>query len=307
MTARLTTRLRSRVMEDSRILLLPGAPNALLARVLEDSGCEAIYVSGAGVSNSFLGFPDSGFLTVTELAQHVAAIREAVAVPLVVDADTGFGNALNVWRSVRTLEGAGANAIQIEDQSTPKRCGHFDGKAIITSSEMVGKIHAATDARDDDDLLLVARTDARAELGLSEACDRANSYREAGADVVFIEAPHDGAELRAIPRLAKGPLLVNMVEGGRTPLMGLDELNRLGYSIVLYANSAMRGAISGAQRITEHLLSHGDTRAIEGEMVAWDERQRLVRKDHFDRMDSRYGEFEAGWPPHPSPNEDTSV
>ena len=281
--------LWSRVMEKSKVLLLPGAPSALLARILEDAGSEAVYISGAGVTNTLLGLPDAGFLTLSELAQHVAAIREAVTIPLVVDADTGFGNAMNTWRTVRALERAGANAIQIEDQTTPKRCGHFEGKAVIAPSEMVGKIHAAVDARDDDRLLLVARTDALADFGVGEACDRANRYREAGADVVFIEAPRTRDELEVIPKSVKGPILVNMVEGGRTPILGLEDLDQLGYSIVLYANSAMRGAISGAQRVVKHLLHHGDTRGVEGEMATWSERQRLVRKEYFDAMEIRYG------------------
>lgn len=185
-------------------LLLPGAPNALTARILEAVGFEAVYVSGAGVSNSFLGSPDIGLLTMPEIADHVAAIRDVVDIPIVVDADTGFGNALNVQRTVRVLERAGANAIQLEDQVTPKRCGHFDGKDVIDAAEMVGKIKAAVDARVDDQLLIVARTDARAEFGLDVACDRAARYLEAGADVIFVEAPHNREELAEIPRRVPG-------------------------------------------------------------------------------------------------------
>src|SRR6266851_5229752 len=245
--------LRERIQRQNDPLLLPGVPNALTARVLENVGFEAIYVSGAGVSNTFLGAPDVGLLTLSEMAVQVAAIRDAIDLPLVVDADTGFGNALNVQRTVRSLERAGANGIQIEDQVAPKRCGHFDGTSVIEASEMVGKIHAAADARDDQDLLIIARTDARAELGIEEACDRARRYLAAGADVAFVEAPRDRGEMAMIPREAPGRHLINMVEGGLTPILPLADLGKLGYAIVLYANTAMRAAIAGMQKAANAL------------------------------------------------------
>ncbi|MGH3098793.1 MAG: isocitrate lyase/PEP mutase family protein [Streptosporangiales bacterium] len=285
----LNRRLRERVGRPADPLLLPGAPNALTARVLEEAGFEAVYVSGAGVTNSFLGAPDVGLLGLSEIAAHVAAMREAVDVPLVVDADTGFGNALNVQRTIRELERAGANAVQLEDQVTPKRCGHFAGKSVIDAGEMTGKVRAAVDARTDDDLLVIARTDARAELGLAEACDRANRYVEAGADAAFVEAPRDRDELALIPRKVPGPHVVNMVEGGLTPILPLSELGELGFTIVLYANTAMRAAIAGMKKAAADLRRQGDSLALSVDIASWEERQDLVRKGTYDERAERYG------------------
>jgi 2-methylisocitrate lyase-like PEP mutase family enzyme len=279
--------LRDRIGRPGDPLLLPGAPNALTARVLEDAGFEAVYVSGAGVSNSFLGAPDLGLLTLTEIAAHVAAIREAVGVPLVVDADTGFGNALNVQRAVRTLERAGADAIQLEDQVLPKRCGHFAGKAVIDAAEMVGKIHAAVDARASDRTLIVARTDARAELGLDEACDRAAAYMAAGADLAFVEALHDRGEMERAIAVVPGPHLANMVEGGSTPVLPLAELAVIGFAVVLYANTTMRAAITAMQVAAAQLLECGDSVGLE--IASWQVRQDLVRKPRYDELDALYG------------------
>ena len=281
--------LRERISRSRDPLLLPGAPNALTARILEAVGFEAIYLSGAGVSNTFLGSPDIGLLTMPEIADHVAALRDAIEIPIVVDADTGFGNAINVQRTVRVLERAGANAIQLEDQITPKKCGHFDGKAVIDTVEMVGKIKAAADARIDDDLILIARTDARAEFGLDEACQRAQRYLDAGADVIFVEAPHDRDELAEIPKRVAGRHVVNMVEGGLTPILPLADCRDLGFSIVLYANTAMRAAITGMTRAATTLLEAGDSLAMADQIASWDRRQSIVRKDHFDQLDLYYG------------------
>jgi 2-methylisocitrate lyase-like PEP mutase family enzyme len=187
------------------------------------------------------------------------------------------------------LERAGANAIQLEDQVTPKRCGHFDHKGIIHTQEMVGKVKAAVDARADDNVMIIARTDARAEFGLEEACERAQRYQAAGADVMFIEAPHDLAELAAIPRLVSGAHVANMVEGGLTPIVPLAELAEFGFSIVLYANTAMRAAIASMQSVAAELLRVGDSSGLTDRIASWAERQALVRKDKFDRLDLYYG------------------
>jgi 2-methylisocitrate lyase-like PEP mutase family enzyme len=288
-----SARLRGRIQAGSSPLLLPGAPDALTARMLEDLGAEAVYVSGAGISNKFLGMPDVGLLTLTELVSHVSAMRDAVELPLVVDADTGFGNAMNVRRTIRNLERAGASAIQLEDQVMPKRCGHFVGKSVVTAEEMVQKIYSATDSRIDDDLLIIARTDARAEHGLAEACARARAYLEAGADIIFIEAPQNVAELREIPRLVPGPHIVNMVEGGQTPILPLAELTELGFSVILYANAVMRGGLLGMRRVAEHLLEKGDTLDVQDQMVTWTERQALVRKDAIDELEDSYAALAA--------------
>jgi 2-methylisocitrate lyase-like PEP mutase family enzyme len=269
-------------------LLVPGAVNALAARIIEDAGFEAIYITGAGISNSYLGIPDLGLLTLTELADHVAAVRDVVSLPLIVDADTGFGNALNVGRTVRILERRGASAIQIEDQVFPKRCGHFDNKRVIARGEMIQKIHAASDARQDRDFIIIARTDARAVLGFDEAIDRALKYFEAGADVTFVEAPQSMEEIAAIPNRILCPQMINMVVGGRTPLIGLEDLKRLNYSIAIYANTALQGAIQGMQIVLKHLYEHGSVTDVLDHLATFHERQRLVGKRVYDELEKKY-------------------
>lgn len=281
-------RLRELLVSDDGPLILPGAPNALTARMAEESKFKAVYVSGAGITNSYLGMPDLGLLTLTELAAHVAAMADAVSIPLVVDADTGFGNALNVQRTVRALERAGASAIQIEDQVSPKKCGHFAGKEVVPAAEMVGKIHAAVDARDDEDLLIVARTDSRAIEGIDAACERLAKYHEAGADILFLEAPRSVEEMKHLTTQVPGIHIANMVEGGLTPLMTKRELAESGFSIGLYANAPMRGAMVGMRSVLEHLSLHGDTKAAGDLVIGWSERQSLVRKPEFDRLELLY-------------------
>jgi 2-methylisocitrate lyase-like PEP mutase family enzyme len=275
-------------------LILPGAPDALGARVIEALGFEAVYITGAGVTNARLGVPDLGLITLTELADTVEAVREAVAIPIVVDADTGFGGPLNVRRTVQMLERRGANAIQLEDQQFPKRCGHFAGKDVIPALEMVAKLHAALDARGDDALLIIARTDARQMLGLEAALERAELYREAGADVIFVEAPESSDELAEIGRRLDGPLLVNVVEGGATPQLPADELGALGFAIVLYANAALRGAVRGMEVVLEHLRRTGSTLGALEAMIGWEQRQELVGKPFFDELSERYATPEDG-------------
>jgi 2-methylisocitrate lyase-like PEP mutase family enzyme len=269
-------------------LLLPGAPDALTARVIEALGFEAVYITGAGVTNARLGVPDLGLITLSELADTVEGVREAVALPIVVDADTGFGGPLNVRRTVQTLERRGANAIQLEDQTFPKRCGHFTGTEVIPVAEMVAKLDAALDARADESLLIIARTDARQMLGLEAALERAALYREAGADVIFVEAPRTADELAEIGRRIDAPLVVNMVEGGATPQLSAGELSALGFAIVLYANAALRGAVHGMQAVLEHLKRTGSTAGALQQMIGWEERQRLVGKPLFDALSERY-------------------
>jgi 2-methylisocitrate lyase-like PEP mutase family enzyme len=279
--------LRDLVGRRGRALLLPGAADALAARVIEAVGFEAVYVSGAGVTNAMLGLPDLAFLTLTELAAQVEAIRDAVEIPIVIDADTGFGGPLNVRRTVQALARRGADAIQLEDQESPKRCGHFDDKRVLPAQEMVAKIQAAVDARPSDRLLIVARTDALETEGLEAALDRASTYREAGADVTFVEAPRTRDELAAIGRLP-GHQIVNVVEGGKTPVLPTQELEEMGFGIVLYANSALRGAIHGMRNVLEHLHRERSTLGTLDSLAGWEERQAIVRKDEFEWLARRY-------------------
>jgi 2-methylisocitrate lyase-like PEP mutase family enzyme len=280
-------RLRE-LLRRRKAVLLPGAANALTARVIEDLGFEAIYVTGAGVTNTFLGMPDIGLISVSELAAHVAAMRDAVALPLIVDADTGFGNAINVGRTIKTLERAGANAIQLEDQDFPKRCGHFSGKHVIPREEMVQKIRAAADARTDPDLVIMARTDAIAVNGFDDAMERARAYIEAGADMTFVEAPRSKEQIADIPKRLAVPQLINIVAGGLTPMIPLDELERLGYAVVLYANAALQASVAGMQNVLGQLKERGSLAGLSSELASFEERQRLVLKPQFDALEKKY-------------------
>ncbi len=269
-------------------VLLPGAANALTARIIEDIGFKAIYVTGAGVTNTFLGLPDIGLISMTELASHVSAIREVVSLPLIVDADTGFGNPLNVARTIRVLERSGANAIQLEDQEFPKRCGHFAGKSVIASAEMVQTIHSAVDARIDRDLVIIARTDAIAANGFDDAMERAAAYIEAGADMTFVEAPRTREQIAEIPKRLAAPQLINIVAGGLTPMIGIDELEGMGFSMILYANAALQASIAGMQKVLGHLKEHGSLDGVSAQLASFEERQRLVGKSRFDALEKKY-------------------
>lgn len=279
--------LRS-LVNAKRGALVPGAFNALSARVIADLGFEAIYITGAGVTNMHLGLPDMGFMGLAEIAEQTSRIRDAVEVPLIVDADTGFGNALNVRHTIRTLERAGADCVQLEDQVSPKRCGHFNGKAVIGADEMIGKIKAAVDARRSDDLLIMARTDARAIDGFDAAVERAQHYAEAGADILFVEALESADEVRRLPRFVHAPLLMNMVIGGKTPIANADELAQFGYGIVLYANAALQGALAGMQRALTVLRDQRHLNEDPALVAPFKERQRLVGKELIDELEQRY-------------------
>jgi len=284
-----TTRqtLRRKVNE-KRGLLVPGAFNAMSARIIADQGFEAVYLTGAGLTNMYYGLPDLAFIGLRDVADHTARIREAVEIPLIVDADTGFGNALNVRHTVKTLERAGADAIQLEDQLFPKRCGHFSGKSVAPLEEMVGKIKAAVDARTDPDFLIIARTDSRAVHGFDHAIERARRFAEAGADVLFIEATQDGDEVSRLPPMFELPQLVNLVIGGKTPVLAAAELGRLGYGIVLYANAALQGAVAGMQRALRTLQKEGRLDEDAAIVAPFAERQRLVDKALYDALEAKY-------------------
>lgn len=279
--------LRSAV-EQRRALLVPGAANALTARVIQDAGFDAVYVTGAGVANTLLGVPDIGLVTLTEMVQTVEAIGEICSLPMIVDIDTGFGNAINTRRTVRLLERAGACGLQIEDQVFPKKCGHFDGKGVIPVAEMVTKVKAAVDARDDRNLLIMARTDARAIEGMDAALDRAQRYIEAGADLTFVEAPVSEAEMRAITGGLAVPQVANLVVGGRTPLLPQAALAEIGFAMVLYANAPLQAAMRAMSEVLGALRRDGGLDAVQDRLAGFGERQRLVDKAAYDTLEKRY-------------------
>ncbi len=277
-----TTHALQEIVARRSAVQVPGAANALFARVIEDLGFEAVYVTGAGIANMHLGAPDIGLTTLTEIADTVAAMADAVALPLIVDADTGFGNAINVVRTVRVLERSGAAGLQIEDQVFPKKCGHFAGKDVIPLAEMVQKVKAAVDTRRDQDLQIIARTDARAVEGLDRAIERAHAFVEAGADVVFVEAPTSTAELARIAREIKAPHVANIVFGGKTPDPGRAELAKMGFSLVLYANAALQAALKAAIDVLGALKRDGSLEGVAEQLMSFEERQRLVKKSSWD-------------------------
>ena len=287
MTTSTRSLLRSKV-EQKRGLIVAGAFNAMSARVIADQGFEAVYLSGAGLTNMYYGLPDLAFMGLRDVAEHAARIRDVVDIPLIVDIDTGFGNALNVRHTVRTLERAGADAVQIEDQLFPKRCGHFSGKSVAPAEEMLAKIAAAADARTDPDFLIIARTDSRAVHGFEHAIERAQRFAEAGADILFVEALESVDEVRRAPLLFKQPLLVNIVIGGKTPTLGADDLASLGYGIILYANAALQGAVAGMQRALGMLKAQGRLDEDPAIVAPFAERQRLVDKPLYDALEKKY-------------------
>ena len=285
----MSTRKQLKALVEARNgLIVPGAFNALSAKVIEDLGFKAIYVTGAGVTNMWFGMPDQGFMGLHEIADHTARIRDAVGVPLIVDADTGFGNALNVRHTVRVLERAGADCIQFEDQVAPKRCGHFSGKEVISTEEAVSKIKAAVDARQDANLLIMARTDAAATHGFEAAIERAQRFAEAGADILFVEAVTQADEVRALPTRLAQPQLMNMVIGGKTPIFNAEQLGEMGYGIVLYANAALQGAVAGMQKALTVLRDEKEVQESSGLVTPFAERQRLVGKPEWDALERQY-------------------
>ena len=277
-----------RMLDTRRAVLAPGAANALTARLIADCGFEVVYVTGAGIANTRLGVPDIGLVTLSELADTVTTIADSCDLPLVVDADTGFGNPLNMIRTVRTLERAGAHAIQVEDQVFPKRCGHFSGQLIIPTEEMLAKISAAVDTRSTRDFLVIARTDSRSGQGLAAALERAGAYIEAGADATFIEAPESRDELATIARSLPVPQVANIVFGGRTPMLSQAELAGLGFGLVLYANAALQAAVKAMQEVLGVLKADGALDRVDERLASFTERQRVVDKATWDALERRY-------------------
>ena len=280
--------LKSIISRD--ILLAPGIYDALSGLIAEQAGARAVYLSGASIAYTRFGRSDVGLVSASEVHDTLAAVTDRIQIPVIVDADTGFGNALNVQRTIRNFERAGAAAIQIEDQSFPKRCGHLDGKTLISKDEMVGKIKAAIDARKKTNTLIIARTDARGVEGLSEAIDRAKAYQEAGADILFIEAPHSIDEMKFI-RKSFGediPLLANMVEGGKTPIKTANDLKSLGFNIVIFPGGAVRAATFQLQQYYAGLIENGSTLEFSDSMHNFDSLNSVIGTPELLKLGKKY-------------------
>jgi 2-methylisocitrate lyase-like PEP mutase family enzyme len=273
--------------------MVPGAYDTLTARLVEAAGFAAVYLTGGGYSRAS-GYPDLGLLSLTENAMFIGRTVEAVGIPVIADADTGYGNAINVIRTVREYEKTGVAGFHIEDQVSPKKCGHYEGKEVISRAEMVGKIKAAVDTRRDADMVIIARSDARAIEGLAAAIDRVNAYLEAGADVGFVEAPQTVEELRIVGREVRGPALVNVFEGGKTPMLGAEELEEMGFRLGIYPSQTHRAAIRAAQRVLAAMKRDGDTRAIETELATFQEREDAVGTAAWRTLEERYMRIDLG-------------
>ena len=280
--------LRER-LSTKKILVAPGAYDALTARLVEAAGFDAVYMSGAGVSFSLLAQPDVGLVTQSEMADRVGSMAQALTVPLICDGDNGHGNALNLMRTVRLFEERGASAIQLEDQSFPKRCGHLAGKKLVSEAEAALKIRAACAARSSREFLIIGRTDARSVLGLDEALKRARAFREAGADILFVEAPENRDELREVAKALPGiPLMANMVEGGKTPLLERGELEELGYALVIYPNSLTRRFVRAAEELLGELQARGTTAHLVPEMTSFTALNEMLGIKELSELETRF-------------------
>ena len=284
-----------RLLDDPRLTIAPGAADAMTARLIEEAGFDVVYVTGAGIANAQYGVPDVGLLGLDEVLRIVRAIVAVVGVPVLVDADTGFGGSMNVARTVRELEKAGAAGVQLEDQVMPKRCGHFEGKQVVPAEEMVARLAAARMARMDPGFVIVARTDARQTDGLDEALDRARRYAGAGADALFVEALESEDELaRVRGEVPSVPLVVNLVHGGKTPILPAEVLEKLGFSMALYANLQLCAAIFAVRRALDHLRDTGSSMGLEDSIASWAERQRLVGLAEVQALEATLGRPDDG-------------
>jgi len=286
--------LRAR-LQNKEIVVAPGVYDGLTASLAEAAGFEALYLSGAAVAYTRLGRPDIGLTTASEMADTMTLIADRTALPVIIDADTGFGNALNAQRTMRLYERAGASALQIEDQTYPKRCGHLADKSLIPSTEMVGKIAAMADARASDQTLIIARTDAIAVEGFAAAEDRAEAYLEAGADVLFIEAPQNREQLEQVAErfASRVPLLANMVEGGATPITGADDLESLGFSIVIFPGGIVRALARTAQDYYQSLAQNGSNKPFADRMFDFGGLNAVIGTDEMLRKGARYGDADG--------------
>lgn len=277
-------RLRRLIAEGT--IQIPGAFNALVARAIEKAGFPAIYISGAGLSNAVFGLPDVGLFTLTEAVEHAARIVRATTLPVIVDGDTGFGDAINAARTITEMEAAGVSAVHLEDQVLPKKCGHLDGKELIAPEAMAQKIKAAVAARTDPDFMIIARTDARGVTSFEDAVDRAKRYLDAGADAIFPEAMKSRDELAAFARKVDAPLLANMTEFGKTPLLNIKELSEIGYRMVIYPQTALRVAFSPISQMLADLRTDGDQTKWVDKMQTRAELYELLDYDGLSRIDT---------------------
>ena len=285
---RASTVLR-RMLDEPEIIVLPGAYDALTARLAERAGFRAAFTTGFGFAATVLGVPDFGLLTMSETMDRVRHVVRAITVPLVADMDTGYGNALNVVRTVRECVALGVAGIILEDQEWPKKCGHFEGKRVIPAEEQAAKLRAAVDARGGDDLVIIGRTDARQPLGLEEAVRRGTLYREAGADIVFVEAPGSVEELQEVARaIPDAPLFANMIEGGKTPLLSSAELQELGYKMVVYPLSALFAATRAVEETYRALFEDKSTASRAGSMVSFHEFEEIIDVPGWRELEGRY-------------------
>ncbi|MCT4632854.1 MAG: isocitrate lyase/PEP mutase family protein [Firmicutes bacterium] len=282
-----TAKLRE-LIKNKEILVAPGAHDALTARVIEKTGFNAVYMTGYGQAASALGKPDIGLLSMTEMLDRARKLVSAVDIPVIADADTGFGNAITVMRTVEEYEAAGVAAIQLEDQVAPKRCGHMVGRKVIPMEEMVGKIKAAKAARKDPDLMIIARTDARTVHGLDEALKRAKAYEAAGADIIFVESVESVEEMKKVHEVMEIPSLANMVEGGRTPLLKNQELENLGYSLVIYPTASTYVASKAMFTLMNQLKDDNTTETFMDNMITFSEFNTLVGLDEFAQLEEEY-------------------
>jgi methylisocitrate lyase len=276
------------MLKANKPLVIPGVYDAIGAKIAEKVGFEAMFQTGYGTSATLFGMPDYGFIGATETLDNARRICRAVSVPVIVDSDTGYGNALSVWKLVRELESAGASGIFLEDQRWPKRCGHMQGKEVITQEEYTEKLGAAIDARQSKDFIIVARTDARATEGLEDAIERGLQNKKTGADAIFIEAPRSLEEMKIIGKAINAPLVANMIEGGATPISSAETLHKLGYKIILYPLSVLFANTFATMNILKELKKTGTTAKFKQKVVNFDQFNELVELTKFQKLEKKY-------------------
>lgn len=283
---RASTKLR-KLIEGDDIVVAPGCYDGLSARLVESAGFPAVYVSGGAMSRS-TGIPDMGLISLSEIAQRLGQIVDAIGIPAIADMDTGYGNALNARQAIKAFERAGVAGFHLEDQTFPKRCGHYDDKSIVPTEELCQKIRAIKDASEDPDMVLIARTDAIAVEGFDAAIDRMHAYMEAGADVAFVEAPTTEAEIEAVAERIPGPKLINMFLGAKTPLLSVERLKEIGYKIVIIPSDTQRAAIAAMQKALATIQKDGHSGAMADEMASFKDREEIVNTARFIEIDQRY-------------------